>query len=265
LGKQNLTPPDSSPEMDQQKTTVSPKESLSSGYQVAWSTQMIRTILRPIFRGLFYLLSQVKIVGKVNIPTSGAYLIVINHVSLYEPPFILAFWPVSPEAAGAVDLWDRAGQSTLARLYGGIQVHRGEYDRELIDTILHVLRSGYPLLIAPEGGRSHSIGMRRAMPGAAFLVDQADVPIVPVGICGTSDDFLKKALELKRPKIEMRIGQPFRLPPIQGKGESRRTARQRNADLIMLKICELLPEEYHGFYHKDNFQIISDEIDAAGI
>ena len=241
------------------------KKTSSSGYQIARSTRILRAILRPIFRGIFYLLSDVKIEGRENIPANGAYLIVINHVSLFEPPIVLAFWPVAPEAAGAADLWDRTGQSTLARLYGGIQVHRGEYDRELIDTLLQVLRSGLPLLIAPEGGRSHSIGMRRAMPGAAFLVDQADVPIVPVGICGTSDNFLKKAFALKRPRIEMRIGQPFRFPPIRGKGEIRRTARQRNADQIMLKICELLPEEYHGFYHKTNLQTMNDENDAAGI
>ncbi len=240
-------------------------KSFSSGYQTSRSTHILRSILRPVFRVVFHLLSNVEIKGRENIPTSGSYLIVINHVSLFEPPFVLAFWPVAPEAAGAVDLWDRVGQSSLARLYGGIQVHRGEYDRELIDTLLNVLRSGFPLLIAPEGGRSHSIGMRRAMPGAAFLVDQADVPVVPVGICGTSDDFLKKAMELKRPKIEMRIGKPFRLPPIQGKGESRRAARQRNADQIMVRICELLPEQYHGFYHQLTIQTVGDKISSAGV
>ncbi len=217
-------------------------------YRLPLHTRLLRVVLRPLFRGLFHLLSRVRITGKENVPKSGAYLITINHVSLFEPPFALAFWPVAAEAAGAVDIWDRTGQSLLVRLYGGIQVHRGEYDRKLIDTMLGVLYSNRPLLIAPEGGRTHTPAMRRALPGSAYLADLAGVLVVPVGIIGTNDEFLERALHGHRPEIEMRIGPPFRLPPITGKGDERRSARQENADLIMRKIAALLPSEYHGVY-----------------
>jgi 1-acyl-sn-glycerol-3-phosphate acyltransferase len=219
-------------------------------YQLPLHTRLLRMILRPLFRGLFHLLSGVRIAGKENVPKNGAYLITINHVSLFEPPFALAFWPMAAEAAGAVDIWGRTGQSVLVRLYGGIPVHRGEYDRKLIDTLLGVLNSGRPLLIAPEGGRTHTLAMRRALPGCAYLADLAGVPVVPVGVVGTNDDFLKRALHGHRPQIEMHIGPPFMLPPITGKGKQRRDARQKNADLIMQKIAALLPPEYHGVYAK---------------
>ena len=163
-------------------------------YHLPLKTRLMRVILRPLFRGLFHVLSHVRITGKENVPKSGAYLITINHVSLFEPPFALAFWPVAAEAAGAVDIWDRTGQSLLVRLYGGIPVHRGEYDRKLIDMLLSVFKAGRPLLIAPEGGRTHSLAMRRALPGSAYVADLADVPVVPVGIIGSSDDFLERAL-----------------------------------------------------------------------
>jgi 1-acyl-sn-glycerol-3-phosphate acyltransferase len=217
-------------------------------YRLPLHTRLLRVVLRPLFRGLFHLLSRVRITGKENVPKSGAYLITINHVSLFEPPFALAFWPVAAEGAGAVDIWDRTGQSLLVRLYGGIPVHRGEYDRKLIDTMLGVLNSNRPLLIAPEGGRTHTPAMRRALPGCAYLADLVGVPVLPVGIVGTSDDFLERALHGHRPEIEMRIGPPFMLPRITGKGEERRGARQENADLIMRKIAALLPSEYHGVY-----------------
>jgi len=218
------------------------------GYQVSFSIRFQRWILRPIFRGLFHILSKVRISGKENIPQQGAYLIAINHISLFEPPFVLAFWPTAPEGAGAVDIWDRTGQSTLVRLYGGIPVRRGKYDRQLVETLLRVLQSGKPLLIAPEGGRSHSLGMRRALPGAAYLAAAAGVPVIPVGISGTNDNFLRNSLKGKRPQIEMKIGRPIVLPKIHRTGEVRRLARQQNADLIMEKIAELLPVEYHGVY-----------------
>jgi 1-acyl-sn-glycerol-3-phosphate acyltransferase len=221
---------------------------LQDEYQVPFRIRLFRFFMRPVFRLVFRVLSQVRITGRENILSQGAYLIAINHISLFEPPLILAFWPIPPEAVGAVDIWDRRGQSTLARLYGGIPVHRGEYDRDLLERMLAALNAGKPLLIAPEGGRSHSPGMRRALPGVAYVMDKAQVPVVPVGITGTSDDFLKRALQGKRPRIEIRIGPPIILPPIHGKGEERRAARQENVDLIMKKIAALLPEEYHGVY-----------------
>jgi 1-acyl-sn-glycerol-3-phosphate acyltransferase len=205
-------------------------------------------IMRPLFRILFHILSRVHIRGKHHVPAKGPYLVAINHPSLFEPPFILAFWPVALEAAGAVEIWERPGQNVLARLYGGIQVHRGEYDRQLVETMTAALESGYPLLIAPEGGRTHSSAMRRGSPGAAYIADQMRVPVIPVGILGTTDDFLKRALRGKRPTLEMRIGAPFTLPPLEGRGEQRRLARQRNADAIMQHIAALLPPEYHGVY-----------------
>jgi 1-acyl-sn-glycerol-3-phosphate acyltransferase len=217
-------------------------------YRVPLHTRLWRAILRPIFRGVFHLLSRVHLSGKENVPKSGAYLIAINHVSTYDPPFVLAFWPTAPEAAGAVDIWSRRGQSILARLYGGIPVHRGEYDRRLIETLMSVLKAGRPLLIAPEGGRSHTPGMQRALPGVAHLIDKADAPVVPVGIVGAADDFLDRALHGQRPQVEMRIGKPVYLPPVEGMGAARRAARQRNADLVMKHIAALLPPEYHGVY-----------------
>jgi 1-acyl-sn-glycerol-3-phosphate acyltransferase len=224
------------------------EETKDTSYVLPLYNRIARFILRPIFRGIFHLISQVHIKGSENVPEQGAYVIAINHISLFDPPFMVAFWPVCPEAAGAVEIWNRPGQSILARLYGGIRVHRGQYDRKMIDTVLKVLKSERPLLIAPEGGRTHTPGLRRALPGIAQIVDLAQVPVVPVGVVGSTDDFLERGLKGRRPRIEMRIGEPFRLPPLKGKGKVRRSARQRNADKIMMQIAALLPPEYRGVY-----------------
>lgn len=217
-------------------------------YTVPLVNRIARRIFRPIFRLVFHLLSDVKTIGRENVPKHGPYLITINHVSLFEPPFILAFWPTPPEGAGAVEIWSRPGQAILVRLYHGIPVHRGDFDRQLLDTMIAVLKSGRPLLLAPEGGRTHHIGMRRALPGVAYIVDKTGVPVIPVGIIGTTDDFMNRALHLKRPRLEMRIGKPLILPQVEGKGAMRHEALQANADKIMQAIAELMPPEYRGVY-----------------
>jgi 1-acyl-sn-glycerol-3-phosphate acyltransferase len=53
---------------------------------------------------LFHLLSRVHLSGLEHIPVQGPYLIAVNHVSLFEPPLVLAFWPVAPEAVGAAEI-----------------------------------------------------------------------------------------------------------------------------------------------------------------
>jgi len=197
---------------------------------------------------IFHLISEVRITGIENIPESGPYVIAINHISIIEPPFVIAFWPVAPEAVGAKEIWERKGQSLLAKFYGGIQVHRGVFDRRLIETMFQVLEAEHPLLIAPEGGRSHTPGMRPALPGVAYLIDKFGAPVLPVGIIGSTGDFLHQAMKFKRPILEMKIGELTMMPPVEGRGEERRMALKENADLIMYKVAELLPLSYQGVY-----------------
>ncbi|MBN1303834.1 MAG: 1-acyl-sn-glycerol-3-phosphate acyltransferase [Anaerolineales bacterium] len=221
---------------------------MSSRYRYPIGNQLARVIMRPVFRAIFHVLSDVKITGQENIPYGKSYVAAINHVSLYDPPFALTFWPENIEAMGASVIWEKPGQNILVRLYGGIPVHRGQFDRDLFSTVLEVLESGHPLLIAPEGGRTRVPAMRRAKPGIAYIIDQARVPVVPVGIVGTTTDYWQQASRGKRPCLEMRIGQPLHLPPLSGRGEQLRVSRQFNADLVMRHIAGLLPENYRGVY-----------------
>jgi 1-acyl-sn-glycerol-3-phosphate acyltransferase len=216
-----------------------------------WRRLLARPFVRVCLRLLFHILSPVKITGAKNIPFHNAYITAINHVSLFEAPFIGAFWPEQLEVIGASDIWDRPGQNILARLWGGIPVHRGNFDRAAVTGVLSALHGGFPLLIAPEGGRSHVPGLRQAKPGISYIAEQSGLSVIPVGIVGTTDDFWQKATRGKRPRLEMHIGTPIRLPPVEGIGAERRASRQRNADLVMRYISGLLPEEYRGVYSEN--------------
>jgi 1-acyl-sn-glycerol-3-phosphate acyltransferase len=196
-------------------------------YSVPLINRISRRVGRPIIRTIFHLLGDVKVFGRENVPRQGPYLITINHVSLFEPPFTLAFWPTPPEAAGASEIW-------------------------VLETMISVLQSGRPLLLAPEGGRTHDLGMRRALPGIAYLVDKTGVPVIPVGVVGTTDDFINQAIHFKRPRLELHIGKAISLPPVDGKGAARREALQANTDQIMLAIAALVPSKYRGVYQDSN-------------
>ena len=217
-------------------------------YRVPLRFRMIRPFLKTVFRGIFHALARVKIIGKENIPYGKSYVAAMNHVSIYDPPFVAAFWPEQLEIIGAIDVFNKPGQGQLLRLYGVIPVYRGDYDRSLLSKIISIIRSGHPLLIAPEGARSHDTAMRRAKPGIAYIVEKTGAPVLPIGLVGTTEDFWQRARRGEKPPLEMRIGKPISLPPISAAGTEKHAARQRNADLVMSYLAGLLPEDYRGVY-----------------
>ena len=224
---------------------------VTSAYRVPLHNRIARFLFKPVFRGLFKILGRVTLAGQENVPLGQPYLATFNHISAFDPALAVVLWPEMIEVIGAREIWRKPGQGQLAWLYYGIKISRGEYDREVFDKALSVLGAGRPLLMSPEGGRSHATALRRAKPGLAFILERAHVPVVPVGIVGTTDDFLVRALRGQRPALEMRIGKPLWLPQVTGKGEERRERRQRNADLVMAHIAGLLPEHYRGVYAED--------------
>ncbi len=220
----------------------------TKNYRVPFHIRFNRIYLRFGIRTLFKIMGRVKVVGQENVPLGKPYVIAINHISIFDPPLTVSFWPEEPEVIGAADVFEKKGQGTILSLYGVIPVHRGDYDRALLEKILAIIKSGRPLVIAPEGGRSHEPAMRRAMPGVGYIIEHTQVPVIPVGLVGTLDDFWQRAKRGEKPLLEMRIGKPIIFSPITQKGAERREARQHNADLVMRYIAGLLPEEYHGVY-----------------
>ncbi len=221
---------------------------MTSPYRVPAHNRFFRAALIPVFRRIFHLLSHVELDGMQHIPTSGPYLLVFNHVSIFDPPLVVSFWPMAPEILGAVDIWSRPGQATIARLYGGIPIHRGEVDRDAMQQALAALQAGYPLMVAPEGGRSHTPGLRQAKPGVVYFLERTGVPVVPVGVVGTTDDFFSRAAQGERPRLEMHVGQPFTLPKVDEPGIHPREIRKQLADYIMRRMAALLPASYRGIY-----------------
>jgi 1-acyl-sn-glycerol-3-phosphate acyltransferase len=221
---------------------------MSGTYRIPLKYRITRPLLIFGFQVLFSLFARVTVTGIENVPRGRPYVVAMNHVSIFDPPFVASFWPEQMEIIGASDVFERPGQGLILKSYGVIPVHRGEYDRPLFTRIISVIKAGYPLLIAPEGSRSHVPGMQRAMPGLSYIIEQTKVPVVPAAIVGTTKDFLHKARRVERPPLEMHVGSPIMLPEITAKGKERHEARQANSDLVMRHLAGLLPEKYRGVY-----------------
>jgi 1-acyl-sn-glycerol-3-phosphate acyltransferase len=221
---------------------------MSEAYQVPLRYKFSRPVLKAVFRFLFRTLGSVRIIGRENIPRGRPCIAAMNHVSIFDPPLAGCFWPGPLEVIGAIDVFDKPFQGQILKAYGVIPVHRGDYDRPLLTKMVKILEAGYPLLIAPEGSRSHIPGMNQAKPGVAYLSEKTGVPVVPVALVGTTEDFWQRAKRGERPPLEIRIGRPIMLPEITATGTERHKARQYNTDLVMRHLAGLLPVEYRGVY-----------------
>jgi len=218
-----------------------------NNWPIPWKVRLFRACARPVFRILFHILSRIEIDGLENVPKHGSYLVACNHISIYEPPLVLAFWPRVLEVAAGVDVFDRPQQGRLVRLYGSLPVHRGEFDRELLESMVTMLKAGRSVLIFPEGGRSHSPGLRQAWHGTSYVAARASVDVVPVAVSGTES--LGGAIrDRRRAPLRLSIGPALGAPSIDLRSPGRKSALVSHTETIMRSIGTLLPEAYRGVY-----------------
>lgn len=207
---------------------------------------MLFRITRWLLNAAFSLLTRCSIEGLENVAPHGPYIVVANHMSYLDGLLLFTIVRTSRVTGWAAEKYERHLLfGSIVRIFGGIFIQRGEVDRKALSIAIDRLNQGYIFGIAPEGTRSKTGSMARGKTGAAYLAHEADVPIVPVGIAGT-DKAIKSFLRLRRPRISVRIGVPFRLPPLNE--ESRSSDLRRNTDEVMCRIAALLPPEHWGVY-----------------
>lgn len=206
----------------------------------------IRKALRVAMVLLFRLLTRSEVFGLENLPSQGGILLASNHMSRIDPPLIFALLERQDATALVADKYQRNPfMRWLVNSVGGIWLNREEADIDALRVARSHLKGGGLLGIAPEGTRSRVGALIRAKTGAAYLADKAGVPVLPAAITGTDDAF-RQLLRLRRPRISIRFGEPFHLPPVERR--SREQDLQRNTDEIMCRIAAMLPEKYWGYY-----------------
>ena len=136
-------------------------------------------------------------------------------------------------------------QGPLVRGFRAFPVRREGLDRQALRQARGVLREGLALGMFPEGTRSTAAQLQKGLPGVAHLALHGSSTILPVGIAGT-ENIKGLGFLLRRPRLTVNIGEPFKLPPVDGKLTKAKLAQA--TDVIMECIAELLPESYRGVY-----------------
>jgi 1-acyl-sn-glycerol-3-phosphate acyltransferase len=201
---------------------------------------------RGLIRVLAFPFGGWKVKGRENVPASGPFLVVGNHIHLSDPPVIAASFPLKCVLMAKADLWESGWSRFWVSNFGAFPVRRGGVDRNALHQAEAWIDKGVSVVMFPEGTRSPDGTMKPALPGAALIATRLNIPIIPVGITGS--DKLKniKRAFWHHPMIRVNIGKPFTLPPVDGK--LTREKRRELTRIMMEHIADLLPPEYQGVY-----------------
>ena len=200
---------------------------------------------------LKWLLGGGTVTGLEHVPTAGAFIMVSNHTSNLDPPFIGAVIgrrtgrPLHFMAKEEIRHWPLVGW--LARGSGVFFVRRGEGDRAAQRIALEHLAAGRPIGIFPEGTRARNGVLREPKVGVALLAMRSGAPLLPVGISGSGKIFPGRSRWPHRTRVDIRIGAPFSLPH-QPSGKLSREAMEAGTERIMEEIAALLPDWQKGRY-----------------
>ena len=202
-------------------------------------------LIRAVIRVLLSLLSKLTVTGKDNLPSSGPCILVINHLHMLDPVILMAILPFKVDVLIAEKYRKKFPIGLIVKLAGATFVRRGEVDRKALRKCLSILGSGSILGMSPEGTRSKTGALQRAKSGVAYFVQKTGAPLLPIAMWGT-EKVVSGWKSFRRQEVHIRIGELFTLPSPEKK--LRTKDLQVLADQIMVRIADLLPEEYQGAY-----------------
>jgi 1-acyl-sn-glycerol-3-phosphate acyltransferase len=192
------------------------------------------------------LLSRLEVKGLENIPEAGPYILASNHMSRLDIPVLYSLIGGDHITAWVADKYRlHPIFGPIARLGNPIFIRRGMVDRNALDAAARALENGLVFALAPEGTRSRVGSLLRAKTGIAYIADQSDAPILLAALTGT-DAMVRNWLRLRRPRVSVAFGQPFKLPPLDP--QDRNGSLRRNADEVMCRLAAMLPPSYRGVY-----------------
>ena len=172
-------------------------------------------------------------------------MVVANHLNLADPPLLGVSIKRKVIFMAKEELFRSSVGAYFVSGLGSFPVYRGRLDREALRSSRQVLDDGLALAMFPEATRSRNARLKAALPGSALIACRSGVPILPVGITGT-EQIKGLGWLFRRPWLKVDIGQPFSLPPVEGKLTREKLAEY--TELIMGHIARLLPPKYRGVY-----------------
>jgi len=180
------------------------------------------------------------------VPCQGPMILIGNHINFLDVLAALTFsYPRKIFFLVKKETFETPFLRFLFNTWGSIPVDRGTADFKALNKAAEVLNQGHFFVIAPEGTRTNDGQLIKAHTGVVVIALKSKARIMPIVQYG-GEKFFKNIKKLRRTKITMQVGAPFKICP--GSTYPGKKERQLIADEIMYQMAKLLPAEYRGYY-----------------
>ena len=194
----------------------------------------------------FSLFARWTVEGRESVPPRGPIIIASNHLSNADPPLVVASFKRKLHCLAKEGLFENPISSWFFTRCHAHPIRQGREERKALRWAMNVLDRDGALVVFPEGERSKTGGLQQAKPGIGYLAFKSQAPVLPVAVTGTEHIPGYWRIAFPFCKMQVRIGQPFTLPAIEGR--LTKEMLQQGADMVMERIAQLLPPEYRGHY-----------------
>ena len=169
-----------------------------------WSRLIMKTILSPV-----------NVTGmnpdEARIANSKPRVYAVTHASALDIPILYVYLPFQFRIIFKSELLSYPFIGWHLRRSGQVCINQQNPAASIgaVKSALRSLRSGMPLVIFPEGGRTRDGQIQPFLPGAFFLAIKAQAEIVPIALVGTFDLLPMNTYHIKCQPLEMRVGEPI--------------------------------------------------------
>jgi 1-acyl-sn-glycerol-3-phosphate acyltransferase len=166
--------------------------------------------------------------GIENLRSQPVAVYASNHTSYMDTPVIFGALPFQFRILAKKELWPIAFIGWYLDRSGQIPIDTANPHATMSSLAVAVkaLRSGMPLFVFPEGGRTATGALKPFLSGAAYLAIRAQVPLVPIALAGVYDLLPIHTRHLYPGELTVTVGDP-----IETKGMTVRQTEELNARL----------------------------------
>ncbi len=164
--------------------------------------------ISAVLKWLLTKMFKIQVSGVDNIPSEGACVACLNHLSMFDPLVASVAIPRPIRFIGKQELFKIPVVGWYLKSINVIPVKRGSGDIGAVKASLRALKDGEVLGIFPTGTREKKNPDALPKPGAALMALKADVPVIPIHIEASYRVFSK---------VNITVGEPVDLSDYLGK------------------------------------------------
>jgi 1-acyl-sn-glycerol-3-phosphate acyltransferase len=183
------------------------------GQQYLWYRKNVPVLVPRVRHWLmipaFFLLKikfRVKVINREYIPSSLPFIVISGHRHYLDPLFISYAVAIPLRQISTYEMFRNPVYRLIFRWLGAIPRRRFIRDSHGTRKIISTLRSGQPICMFPEGGRSWTGRLRPFKLEAIRLLQQLDeIPVVPVRIEGNYHSWPRWANKMTGSRVTVTI------------------------------------------------------------